>query len=247
MPKQSSMQMFLISTMRALRIVLALTIIFVSSRAFGQQTYVGHFDAYAGYAYLNSPAISLAEHGVHIQAGMRLRQWVSMGVDFTAATGNGLITPNLLPTALQQTLGAQLAQLAAAGQLPAGYALKVPLDSTTQTFTTGPQFAYHGIKQVTLFIRPGLGLIREVATPRPTDPIATAIVAGLTPSGKKTDTTYYYGVGGGFEYNVTNHFSIRTSVDLVRDHLFDDILKDSRYSVRFSIGPGFQWGRNVMK
>jgi hypothetical protein len=247
MPKQLSMPMFFISTLRALRIVLALTVLAISPRAFGQQTYVGHFDAYAGYAYLNSPMIQLSENGVHIQAGIRLRQWVSTGIDYSYAAGSGVITPNLLPPSLQQTLGAQLGQLAAAGLLPSGYALKVPIDSTSQTFTVGPQFAYHGIKRVTLFVRPGLGAIHETATPRPTDPIATAIVQQLTPTGKKTDTTYYYGFGGGFEVNVTDHFSIRTSADFVHDHLFNDLLQNGRNSVRFAIGPGFQWGRNVMK
>jgi hypothetical protein len=248
MHNQSFMLMFFKSAaMRCVLIAFVFSIAGLFPRALGQQDYVGRYDAYVGYAYLNSPMISLAEHGVHIQAGTRLRSWVSLGLDYTVANGPAVITPDLLPTALQQTLGAQLGQLAAAGRLPAGYALKVPIHSDTQSMTYGTQFAYHGIKAVTLFLRPGLGAIREVATPHPTDPIATAIVAQLTPAGKKTDWTYYYGVGGGFEVNLNNHVSIRTSVDFVRDHLFNDLLANPRNTVRFAIGPGFQWGRNVMK
>jgi hypothetical protein len=31
----------------------------------------------------------------------------------------------------------------------------------------------------------------------------------------------------------------------VYDHLFNDVLKDGRWTVRFSIGPCFNFGRNI--
>jgi hypothetical protein len=31
----------------------------------------------------------------------------------------------------------------------------------------------------------------------------------------------------------------------VHDHLFDDLLQNGRNTVRFAIGPGFQWGKNI--
>ena len=39
--------------------------------AFGQQSYVSRYDAYVGYAYLNSPHVSLGEHGFQFQVGVR--------------------------------------------------------------------------------------------------------------------------------------------------------------------------------
>lgn len=120
-------------------------------------------------------------------------------MDFSRAQGDLTLVPSELLTSLQQSLGAQLAQLAAAGRLPAGYSLSVPVSSTTETFAGGPQ---------------------------------------LAPSGKKTDWTKFYGVGGGVDFNLTKHFALRVQADFVRDHLFDDLLKDSRNTVRFSIGPG---------
>lgn len=101
-----------------------------ASQAFGQQ-YVTRYDAYVGYAFLNSPKISLFQPGFQFQVGMRPRTWYSLGFDYTWASGSMTLTPNLLPTPLQQQLGGLLEQLAAAGKLPPGYKLAVGADSTT--------------------------------------------------------------------------------------------------------------------
>lgn len=212
-----------------------------------QQTYVTRFDAFVGSAYLNSPHISLPENGFQFQIGMRKNTWMSLGFDYSRVTGDMSLTPDLLPNDLQQKLSGQLQALAAAGRLPAGYKLQVKADSTTQTFAMGPQFSYRHWKPVTLFIRPSCGAIRELATPKPADPIATGITAQLTPEGHKMDWTGFYGVGGGVDWNPTRHVGLRIQADLVRDHLFNDILRDARNTFRMSIGPAFNFGRNIVK
>jgi hypothetical protein len=217
----------------------------LAPNAFCQQDYVGQFDIYGGFGYLNSPKISLAESGFHTQAGMRVRRWVSLGFDYTIVTGNGALTPNLLTTSIQQQLGPQLGQAIAAGLIPASYQLKVPLGSKTQTFSLGPQISYRHFKQATLFIRPDLGAIHENATAHPTDAFATAIVQQLVPSGSEQDWTAFYGFGGGVDIILSHRFSIRVQGDFVHDHLFNDLLRDGRNTVRFAIGPGFQWGKNI--
>jgi len=224
---------------------LAFAVFAFTGLAVAQQEYVGRYDAYVGFAYLDSPRISLGEPGVHAQAGMRLRRWVSMGFDFSDSSGDASLTPALLPTALQQQLGAELGQLTAAGQIPPGYALRVPIHSETQTYAAGPQFSYHRWKYITPFIRPSIGAIHETATPHPGDPIAALVVQQLAPSGKKTDWTGFYGFGGGADLNVTKHFAIRVQADFVHDHLFNDLLKDGRNTGRFAIGPAIQFGRDV--
>jgi hypothetical protein len=124
----------------------------------------------------------------------------------------------------------------------------VKTSSTTETFAAGPQLAYRHWKPVTLFLRPVFfGAIHETATPKPADPIATAIVAQLAPSGQKTDWTWFLGFGGGFDINFSHHFSLRTQTDIVWDHLFSDLLQNGRWTVRFSVGPAFNFGRNIVK
>jgi len=232
---------------RSIRPLLVACSLLICSQAFGQQSYVGRFDLYTGFMYLNSPHISLGEPGFHLQAGYRPTTWYSLGFDYSVSTGDTALTPALLTTALQTQLGGELGQLVQSGQLPATYVLKVPISSLTQTFSAGPQLSYRRWKAVTLFARPDLGAMREVATTHPTDPISTLVVSQLAPSGQKLDWVPFYGFGGGVDINIGKHYSLRIQADLVHDHLFSDLLKDSRNTVRFAIGPGVQWGKNVHK
>jgi len=229
----------------ALVIGAALALTILLSAPLGAQAYISRYNVYTGYTFLNSPRISLFENGFHTQFGYRAKTWVALGFDYSVTAGDLTLTPDLLPTALQQSLAATLGQLAALGRLPAGYVLAVKAHSVTQTFALGPQFTINPRSKVSVFVRPSLGAIREVATPKPTDPIATLIVQGLAPAGKKTDWQGFYGFGGGFDINFSKHVGIRTQADFVYDHLFNDILKDGRFTTRFSVGPTFNFGRNV--
>jgi hypothetical protein len=92
---------------------------------------------------------------------------------------------------------------------------------------------------------PDLGAIHESTVPHPGDPIGSLLAAQLAPSGNKTDWTYFYGFGGGVDFNVTKNFALRVQADFVRDHLYSDLL-NSRNSVRLSVGPAFHFGKNVV-
>jgi hypothetical protein len=232
----------------ALRVLLVAVLLLMVSTAFGQQAYVSRFDAYAGYAFLDSPHVNLFENGFSAQFGVRPKSWYSLGIDYTWARGDLNLTPDMLTTEIQQSLGAKLGQLAAAGLLPPGYKLAVPSKSTSQTFAVGPQLAYRRMRHATLFLRPVFaGLIYEVATPAPPagDLIAAGIVKSLAPDGKKTNTTWFLGFGGGFDVIFSKHVSWRVQADLVYDHLFNDLLKDGRFTTRFALGPAFNFGRNI--
>ena len=218
----------------------------LTASAWGQQTDVPRFDAYVGYGFLNSPSIGLFENGVSMQVGIRPKRWYSLGFDYTIAKGTITLVPSMLPDGLRTQLGARLGQLVAAGVIPPTYSLSVPASSVTQTFAVGPQLAYRGMTHATLFLRPVFaGAIREAASPHPRDAIATSIANELAPSGKKTDVAPFIGFGGGFDIIFTRTISLRTQADLVYDHLFNDLLRDGRFTVRFSIGPAFNFGRNI--
>ena len=239
---------FLAFARRAERVVFVVLVIafLMAPLAVGQQYYVGRYDAFGGYTFINAPYINLNENGFHTQVGLRLTNWLSGGFDYSVAKGSNVLLPNMLVSSVQQQLGGQLAQLAAAGLLPSGYRMELPVDTKTQSFTMGPQLAYRHFSAVTFFVRPNLGALQVTSTPRPADAIQTAVVKQLAPTGKKTDWTYYWGFGGGIEYNVTQHVALRFQADLVHNYMFNDLLPGTNV-VRFSVGPGFQWGRNVVK
>jgi hypothetical protein len=230
----------------------ACLILGISSLSFplsGQQKEVLRYDVYGGYAFLNSPKIGLFENGFHAQAGMRVRSWLSLGVDYSVTAGDLTVTPDLLPAALQQQLAAQLKPLMLAGVIPTTYSLKVDAHSVTHSMAMGPQISFRHFSHLTIFVRPSLGAIREHATPKPTpsDPVATGIVKGLVPSGYKKDWQGFYGIGGGVDIILNKHVAIRTQADYVYDHLFNDLLADGRWTTRFSIGPTFSFGRNIVE
>lgn len=226
--------------------ICALSALLLASIAFAQQDYIGRYDVYTGYMYLSSPMISLAESGFHTQVGTNPAKWYSLGFDFSAGVGDTTLVPTMLKSSTQQEIAATLAPLKAAGMIPAGYEPSVPMHSRSQTYATGPQLNYRHFRAVTLFIHPDLGAIHEAAIPHPnpSDTISTMLVANLAPSGSMTDWTYFYGVGGGIDFNVTHHFGLKVHVDFVHDHLFSNML-NGRNSVRFSVGPAFHVGKNV--
>jgi len=231
--------------MRAILIVFSL-FLSLALPVYGQQTYVGRYDAYGGFMDLNTPLINLNEQGFNLQTGVRVAKWLSGGFDYTIGNGTTSLTPTMLIPSLQQSLGAQFGQMAAAGLIPPGYKLSVRTSTRTENYAVGPQISYRHFSAVTLFVRPDLGALHVVATPHPGDPIADEVIAQLTPSGKKTDWTYYFGFGGGFEVNIARHFAIRVQADFVHDNMMSDLLPGHN-EVRFSIGPGLQWGRNMVE
>ncbi|MGA3041557.1 MAG: hypothetical protein ABSF54_12295 [Bryobacteraceae bacterium] len=213
----------------------------------GQQQYVGRFLVYTGFMFLDSPKISLFEPGFHFQAGMRWSRHISLGFDYSRGTGPTTVGLNQATTAIQNQFGPILQQLIAIGALPSNYVAALPFSSVTQTFAMGPEFPYRRFKRLTPYIRPSCGIINEIATAHPADHVTQILVNEVQPSGKEEEWTAYYGFGGGVAFNVTKHFSLVVQADLVHDHLFPDLLKNGRNSVRFSIGPGFQLGGNVTR
>lgn len=228
---------------RPVCLMFASFLLLLVSQAHAQTQYVGRFEVYEGFMYLDSPHMSLAEPGYHIQAGVRAKKWVSLGFDYSRGTGNSALTSNLLSTSLQQQLNSAISS----GLLPAGYRLSVPLENVTQTFTAGPQFPYRRFSKFTPFFRPVLGAVKEMTKTHPNDAVTTLIVSTLAPTGKLEDWRAFYGFGGGVAFNVSRHFSLVVQADLVHDHLFSDFLKDGRNTIRLSIGPGFQFGKNIVR
>src|SRR4051794_9480406 len=73
---------------RVLIPILFLVLLLLPSPVQGQQSYVTRFDAFAGYAFLDSPHVGLFENGFATQAGFRANKWLSIGIDYTWAKGD---------------------------------------------------------------------------------------------------------------------------------------------------------------
>ena len=219
----------------------------------GQQTYVTRFDVYGGYGFLDSPKVGLFENGFAAQIGFRPTTWLSLGFDYTFAKGDLTIKTDQLLPALQANLQTAIGQAIAAHVFPPptqyDYTnLYVPAQSKTHTFAVGPELVYRHFTRATIFVRPVYaGIIRETATPQPQDAVVKALVSGLIPGPSKTDHVLFFGFGGGFDINFGHHFAWRSQADLVHDHLFNDLLKDARFTVRFSCGPAFNFGKKIVK
>ena len=225
--------------------------------ASAQQQYVGRYDLYTGFSDLYTPGLNgINQKGFHLQAGINNNRWLSTGFDYSVQTGDTTLVPGFASPAIKQgimELYEEYELTDGEAGLPPTYAVNVPLSATTQTFTAGSQLNYRHFSKVTLFIRPSLAAFRLNATahPRPGTPdevVVGALIATnvLQPNATITDWTGAYGVGGGADFAINKHFGIRAQMDAVWNHPFNYVVADGGWSYRFSIGPSFHFGRNVL-
>ena len=234
------------------KLFLVVLVLSLSLCALAQKTpqdYVGRYDLFAGFSYLDSPKLGLQQNGVNVQAGIHLRRWLVFGADYSVQFGQAsLVTADLKPN-LQTLLVGMVGPTYAA-------ALRVPFDATTQTFTVGPQLVFPRYKKFVFFAHPSIGAIHEnislnasAGTPQP---IASMVVQGLVANHilsttKPNDTTYFYGAGGGADYILSQHWRLRGDFEFVHVFLYSDLLKDSRNTIRLSFGPAYNFGPALKK
>jgi hypothetical protein len=228
------------------RLALGCLICFSALGAFAQQTDIPRFDLYGGFASFDTPYLNLTQQGFHTQEGYNWKPWAVIGFDYSEGTGTNSLTPKVLTPALQQELGAEIQLLISEGVIPANYQLVVPTHAFSETFALGPQLMIRHYKRVTFFVRPSIGTIRQRVTPHPTDPVSTAIIAQLVPSGTKVDYEGFYGFGGGLDWNFAHHLAVRAQDDLVYWKLFDGLLAQGTWTNRFAIGLSYHFGKNIL-
>jgi hypothetical protein len=208
-----------------------------------QQTEITQFAVVSGYSYLATPSLNLAQRGFNGDIATNVRPWLSLGFDFSTFTGGSSLLPSYLNSATQTRLTQTLAQLPF--RVPAS-ALAVPYTSSTQTYQLGPQFNYRGLKKVTLFVRPALGLLHVKIEANPS-PLAAPLVSGLL-GGKlsSTDNTVFYGFGGGATWEIHPNFGLRVAADMARFNFFSNMLNGSRNGVRLTVATKFGFGKNIV-
>ncbi len=199
---------------------------------------INRYTLYTGFDYMVSPARNLTERGFDMDFGVTVKPWMALGGDVSAIgdsviSGAGTINGS-------ETVYAPA--VSAVGIPPS--AIHVPFRSTSYTFAVGPQFYWRRWKRITFLGRPGFGGIHESATlnfPPQLGPLFTELGIPV-PNAHQTDTTWFIGLGGGFDLNVSRHLGLRFTADWVNTHLFSDLLTNRQNYVRFTIGPTFRWG-----
>jgi hypothetical protein len=222
-------------------VVVVLLIFMLCAAGYSQQAYVGRFDGFGGYSYFTSPRLNLVARGFNGQAGVNVFRWAAMGFDFSVFDGH----TSLIPSMLNPSIQANLASTLPPSVIPT---LTIPYNARIYTYAAGPQLNLRKLKWVTFYIHPNLGALHADVTATPTTPLQTLLVNNLVgPTGKTSDTVVFWGVGGGMDWNITKHLHIRTGADFVRMNMFESMLDGPRNSVRISIGPTVNFGKNVEK
>jgi len=212
--------------------------------AVAQQTDINRYTLYTGFDSIISPARSLTEYGFDVDFGVTVRPWLALGGDF-GALGNSIISGSGTINGSETVYAPALTAANAANPaVPLPSQLNVPFKSTTYTFAAGPQFYLRKWQKITLFARPGFGGIHESAdlTFPPDLALLFQELQIPAPSAHQTDTTWFVGVGGGCDFNVSRRVGLRVSVDWINTHLFSNLLTDRQNYARFTIGPTFRWG-----
>ena len=219
--------------------LLSLWVTAPAATAQAKTPYVSRFDLYTGFSDLNTPGLNnINQIGFHLQFGVTANRWSSFGFDYSTQNGTTNLTPGIATPALRQALAAEL---------PTGYALKLPVNVTIQTFTGGGQIVLRHYHAATFFVRPVLAAFHIRGTPQPNDPVNTLVAAQLAPHGYLTDWYGAYGAGGGVEFPVLRHLGARVQFDAGWNHPFTDILEHGNFTYRYSVGPAFHFGHNVPK
>jgi len=210
-----------------------------------QQTDINRFTIYTGFDYMISPARNLTQRGFDTDFGVTVKPWLGLGADFSAS-GNAIIsgggTINGTETVYAPKLAAAHAQYPTL--VPPPNLITVPFKSTTYTIAAGPQFYIRKFKMVTFLVRPGLGAIHESAdlTFPPGLPPLFEFLQIPPPKSNQTDTTWFIGLGGGLDLNLSRRVGLRFTADWINTHLFSNLLTDRQNYWRFTVGPTWRWG-----
>jgi len=220
--------------------------LFASMPALAQDQAINRFTIYTGFDYMTNPSENLTQRGFDTDFGVTVKPWLGLGADFSAA-GDAIIsgggTINGSQTKYAAALGAAHAKFPEL--VPAPNQITVPFRSTTYTIAAGPQFYIRKWAKVTFLVRPGLGAIKasaDLTFPPGLGPIFEQLGI-VPPNPHQSDTTWFWGVGGGVDLNVSRHIGIRFTGDYINTHLFSNLLTNRQNYARFTVGPTWRWGR----
>jgi len=225
-------------------LILSSVLLFLCLPACAQQDIsINRYTLYTGFDYFNNPGLSLSQRGFDTDFGVTVKPWLGLGADFSAA-GNSIISGGGTING-SSTIYAPLLTGAAALGAPPPSSVNVAFTSTSYTFAVGGQFYWRKWPMITFLGRPGLGVIHATANinlPPQLDGLLGELGAKV-PSAHQTDTQFFFGLGGGFDLNLSKRVGLRVTADWINTHLYSDILVNRQNFLRLTIGPTFRWGR----
>ncbi len=225
--------------------------------ASAQVTY-RQWDMYGGYTYLNTPTNSVSQYGYNLSFGRNLKHWLALGFDFSnfRGTGSQLATGSALASRLPSSVLSQLPpELAPA--LPF-ITVNVPANLSTNTFAAGTQFQIRKNKWITPIFRPFVGAFHAKALGQASQITPVSLPAGVTPQMlaavlqsipqqtlndalTQNATVMGYGVGAGFDLNISKPIGIRFATDYIRTPLFGA----RQNNIRIGFGLIYRFGKEV--
>lgn len=225
---------------------LLLVALLICLPAVAQEDYeINRYTLYTGFDYMISPARNLTQRGFDTDFGFTAKPWLGLGVDFSASgdsiiSGAGTINGTETIYAPTLTAGHQVNPI-----VPLPNLVNVPFRSTTYTLAGGPQIYIRKFRKVTFLARPGFGMIKESATLALPPGISQLfpLLQIAVPVSQQKDTTWFVGLGGGFDINLSKRVAFRFTADWINTHLFSDLLTQRQNYVRFTMGPTWRWGR----
>ena len=218
--------------------------IFLCVPAFAQEDVsINRYTLYTGFDYINNPGISLGQRGFDVDFGVTVKPWMALGADFSAA-GNTIISGSGNINGAG-TIYAPVLTGAAKFGAPPPSTVNVPFQADSYTFAIGGQFYWRRFRRVTFLGRPGLGAIHAAADIHlpPQMGGLLGFLGAPVPTAHQTDTTFFFGLGGGVDINMSRRIALRVTTDWINTHLFSDLLTNRQNFVRVTVGPTFRWGR----
>jgi hypothetical protein len=203
------------------------------------QTDINRYTLFTGFDYMISPARNLTQRGFESDFGITVKPWLGLGADF-GISGEDILTGAGTINGSETVFSPVLKNI----QIDPN-SIHVAFKSTTYTLAAGPQLYFRRFEKVTFFARPGFGLIHEsanIAFPPQLGQLL-GMLGQPIPHANQTDTTYFVGLGGGFDLNVSRRIGLRFAADWVNTHLFSNLLTQRQNYIRFSVGPTFRWGQ----
>lgn len=201
------------------------------------------FGAYIGFPVAWTPAQTLRQMGFQAEFGVRVNRRCFVGFDVSRIEGTASLGLSQMPAALASPLRAEIAELEAVGILPPDYKFQISGEVANVLLGVGPQFTTQTHHRMMFFANPDLGAMRASLTPQPHDAFTRAFSATASPSGRKLDWTPFYGGAGGIDVQVGHNIGIRSMLDVIHSHPFNDLLASGVWSYRISTGVSYQFGK----